>query len=815
MKNLGRIVALSGFVAAAFLTTACGGGGGSTSIPTPQQQPNGGKSTMGSGRVTAIIPAKTTPQGASATSARRSPKYLNSSDPNSAIVVSVQPTDPAEAAQWSTLYGTSGFTVCYNLYTNGTVNAALNPVPVAGGGVSVTFQIPTVPGNDAFTITQYDGQCGANPYVPPSPSPNANGNGVLAAAPPLTVNINPGIANNLNVQLTACGAPATTGGPCSNATPPPGTPPTTIQLGAAVATVYLAGSSPAPKSLAAPIPIPIAQPIREQGAFITAGSHVGVPVPVVGLDSAGFVISGSIGTGAGFLPKAGDKITLAHTEAGPSGTVTGHALLYLVDATTGAIAQTEVPGTTPITLTQLNALDASDNVSGLGTVGDPYVVVLTTDGTNAKGFLSSTVTLNATINGTAIPAQTTTFAEQGALYTANLNLPGTGYADAGGPYIAAGQIVSTIGASLPAAAQGLWVTEGGSLSEVGVGQFPVAGGGPNLVGLAYDSNASVKQLFTVDIGAVFGSLQTTPATNATVSGLYMFDPVAHTSLPVAVQFQQTNSYIGFQHPQGVAYIPGGYLYVYENGHIWAIDPQSNGAGTGISTVTNGGVTYVQAEAIGEVPIPANSINAAPALGISFLGIAPNTLVIASPGNEKLASVNAVTGAVTTLASGQFFTGFTPGPTTGSYYTCGIDGSVSLLSSSGTLTSFGLGTGARTDGPAGVGATLPFAPPSPYALQGSAANFFGSASTPTLPYTLAPFTAAGPVFAPAAQTAVTGGTLKLAADTNQQNIPATQVGKVQACSSIIYVTAAMAAGNPALTPESFLLTDTGTLRTLAP
>ncbi|MBV8581283.1 MAG: hypothetical protein JOZ86_11725, partial [Candidatus Eremiobacteraeota bacterium] len=370
MKNLGRIVTLSGFVAAALLTTACGGGGGSTSIPAPQQQPNnGGKGTMASGRVTAIIPAKTTPQGTSATSTRRSPKYLNSSDPNSAIVVSVQPTDPAEAAQWSTLYGTSGFSVCYNLYTNGTVNPALSPVPVAGG-VSVTFQIPTVPGNDAFTITQYDGQCGSNPYVPPSPSPTANGNGVLAASTPLTVNINPGISNNLNIQLTACGAPATTGGPCSNATPPPGTPPTTIQLGAAVATVYLAGSSPAPKSLATPIPVPVAQPIREQGAFITAGAHVGVPVPVVGLDSAGFVISGAISTGAGFLPKAGDKITLTHAETGPSGTVTGHARLFLIDATTGAIAQQEAPGT-PITLTQLNALDASDNVSGAGTVGDP------------------------------------------------------------------------------------------------------------------------------------------------------------------------------------------------------------------------------------------------------------------------------------------------------------------------------------------------------------------------------------------------------------------------------------------------------------
>ncbi|HEV3088719.1 MAG TPA: hypothetical protein VGX96_16025 [Candidatus Elarobacter sp.] len=790
------------------ILAGCGGGGGRSSLPaTPQAPSQPGK--LGQGMVTAIIPAGTTPQGR-----KRSPKYLNASDPNSAIVISVQPTDPAEAAQWQTQFGTSGFTLCYNLYTNGTANAALNPTPVPGG-VQVSFQIPAVPGNDTFSITQYDGQCSpTNPYVAPSPSPNANGNGVLASAPPITININPGITNNFNVQLTACGAPSTTGGPCSNATPPPGTPPQTVQLGAAVAAVYLAGSNPAPKSLAAPIPIPISQPIRERGAFVSAGNHVGIPIPVVGLDSAGYVIAGSPATGSGALPKAGDKIQLSHTETGPSGTVSGHAKLYLVDATTGAIAQTEVPGTTPITLTQLNALDAADNVSTLGTVGDPYVVVLATDASNATGFLSSTVTLTATINGTAIAPQTSTYAEQGALFTASSGLPTSGYADAGGPYSGAGQFVNTFGSGLAGNGSGIFLSNNSSISEVGVGQWTLGGGTLNLQGAAYDANASVKQIFTVDIGATLGSLQTTPATNATASGLWMFDPVSHTSMPVAVQFGQTNSYIGFQNPQAVVYMPGGYVYVLESGgsHIWAIDPQSNGAGTGITTVSNGGVTYAQVEAIGLVP--AAGINTTPALSTGAVAIPPSTILFADPGNKRIASVNVTTGAVTTFASGDFFAGISAGPVAGTYYAASLGGQLWKITSS-SATSFGLQTGANQDGPAGAGATLPFGTPNPYAVQGTAASFFGSAPTPTLPYNLAPFTPAGPVFAPAAQAAIAGGVLKLAPDTNFQNITATQVGKTQAVSSVIYVTSAMAAGNAGLTPESFLITDTGTLRTLVP
>ena len=814
--NFARTAAFAAFAATTALLAACGGGGGSQTVPTPQQQPsNGNKGTMASGRVTAIIPAKTTPQGASttSTSAQRSPKYLNASDPNSAIVVSVQPTDPAEAAQWSTLYGTSGFTVCYNLYTNGVVNPALNPVPVGGGGVSVTFQIPTVPGNDAFTITQYDGQCGSNPYVPPSPSPNANGNGVLAAAPPLTVNINPGISNNLNVQLTACGAPSTTGGPCSNATPPPGTPPTTIQLGASVASVFIGGASPLPKSLAAPIPVPIPQPLREQGAFLFAGGHVGVPIPVVGLDSAGFVIAGSPATGAGALPKAGDSLTISHTETGPSGTVTGHALLYLVDATTGAIAQTEVAGTTPIKLTQLNALNAADNVSGAGTVGDPYVVVLTTDGSAATQFKSVTVTLNATLNGTAVPAQTTTITEQSALYSV-AGPPGTGYPDTGGPYTAAADIVSTNGTTLPAAAQGFWITDGGNIAEAGTGRFAIAGA-TALTGMAFDNNTTVQRILAADSAAALGSLQTTPATGATASGLYIFDPAAHGSFPVAVQFGQTNSYIGFQHPAGVAWEPGGYVYVAENNNIWAIDPESNGAGTGLVTVTNG-TTFVQAEAIGKLPV--TGLNFTGVTGIGMLAIA-NGLLIPDPGNNRIALVNLTNNIVTTFVSGAPFVAVAAGTGTNLVATA-TNGQLYLIAPSGggpVVSPFGIKTGSVTDGAVGIVAPPTAATtPAPYAVQGQAPSFFGSAPTPiTLPYNLAPFAAAGPIFAPAAQAAIAGAPLRLLPDTSDGTITAAAAGAVKAPFGIVYVTPAAAGTNLALTPDSYLFTDNGTVRTLIP
>jgi hypothetical protein len=170
--------------------------------------------------------------------------------------------------------------------------------------------------------------------------------------------------------------------------------------------------------------------------------------------------------------------------------------------------------------------------------------------------------------------------------------------------------------------------------------------------------------------------------------------------------------------------------------------------------------------------------------------------------------------VTTFASGAPFGGLSAGSPAGAYYACDLNGQLYRIAS-GVVTSFGIKTGATTDGPVGTDTTLPFGAPSPYALQGTTANFFGSASTPTLPYSLAPFNSAGPIFAPAARTAVAGAPLNLAADTNAQNIGATQVGAATSSWAVIYVTAAMAGTNPALTPESLLFSDHGIVRTLVP
>lgn len=812
VTTMKRVAALAALLGIASLQ-ACSGGGShvlpSTSAGTSSNS-NSGSNTMLQGKVTAIVPAATVPQ----TGTKKKPNYLNSSDPNSALVVSVAPTDPAEAAQWQSLYGTSGFSLCFNLYTNGTVNAALNPQPVAGGGVSVSFPMPAPPGNDTFTFFQYDGQCSTtNAYTPPTPSPTANGNGILAEAPSLTVNFTPGAANNFNVALTSCGAPSTTGGPCTNATPAPGTPPTTVQMAASVAAVYIgAPGSPAP-TLAAPVKLPIPQPIREQHAFLTATDKIGVPIPVVGVDSSGFVIAGSPATGSGTLPKAGDNITLAHTETGPSGTVTGHALLYLVDATTGAVAQTEVAGTTPIKLTQLNALDAADAVGG-GVVGDPYVVVLTFDGSAATQVTSVTVTLNATINGKAVAAQTVVVKPQSTMFS--VGTATNGYADAGGPYAKAADILNTTSASaLAAAQQGYWITDGGAIAQAGVGRTTVTGA-TTLTAMTLDTNASFTaikpQILAVDNSTAAASAQSAPL----AGGVYVFSPTAATSKPLAIQDVTTGNYMAIGKPQGIAYVSGGFVYVLSGTTLYAVDPESDGAG-GIDPA--GGGAFYQAEAVGAMTITGLSNSGITGLDIVASG---TKLYIADPGNKRVAVIDTAVCALGTVASpaacapsafasGDAFVGLAANGT--GYLATDTSGQIYTISSSGTVASLGLTTGGVQDGPVGILGSSPLAP-SPYPVQGNAANFFSTAPTPTLPYSLAPFSATGPIFAPAAQTAVTGAPLLLANQTELAVMNATAVGKTKATFGIASVPAANAT-NAALSADSYLFTDSGNVRTLIP
>lgn len=176
----------------------------------------------------------------------------------------------------------------------------------------------------------------------------------------------PGVPNNLNVRIANCPAQAV---PC-----PPGIGPGPGALLTAAVTVAAINFGA----------IPIANPVREQGAFLLANGKIGVPIPLEALDAAGAVIPGlTVGAnGAGAGPfVSGVTVT--------SNDTTTHTALFLVDATNGAIAQAAA--------------------------------------SNAAGTTASTVT--------------TTITPQSAIYSAG----GTGYADVAAPTVPAGLIA--VGAS--------------------------------------------------------------------------------------------------------------------------------------------------------------------------------------------------------------------------------------------------------------------------------------------------------------------------------------------------------------------------------
>jgi len=866
-----RISTVFAFAVSAAVLAACGGGGTHSTLPPTSSNSNsksGGSSTaMSSSRATVLIPTAVLQAAAARLSAdKKKPNYINTQDPTSSMVVSVTPADPAEQSQWATLYGTSGFSLCTNLIgpsftpqVNGVnVNPALNPTAVAGG-INVTIPMPAPPGNDAFVFSQYDGACSStNPYAPPSPSPNANGTGLLAQTQALDVYIQPGTTNAFNVEVAFCLA-NNTNGVCSN-TPASG-PGATITLGASISAVSLGGNpSPAPKSLAAAVPLPIPEPVRETAGF--GAKSIGIPIPVVGLDSNGYVIPGSpalpgppVTLVSGFLPLATDSITLTHTETGPSGAVTGNAELFVIDAATSAIAQNDSGGS--IVLHDVNILGSNnsasllpagtplvkDNILG-GTLGDPYVVVLDYNGTSSQTLTSMTVKMVAVVNGVST-TQTLTIQPQAALYSATspANAPTSGYADPAA-YVAPAQILPIAGGTIAGiAAQSLWVADGTGISQVGkahVNLAPAAGAAAALGGLAFDGDAGVKGFISTDYSVAKGSLQTTPSATPVSSGLFYYDPTAvQPTYPIAVVL--SGNYIGFQHPQGVVWTgqayPNDYVYVAENNNIWAIDPTNNG--TGFNTTTSGANTYYLADAdagkltyAAGVTVPNFTTGTTlPSGAVGMITDGSGNLILADTGNNRIISIKPVlpqngTSTITVIASGHPFNSVTASGTAGSYYATDTTGAVYLVSSSSTQ-SYGIPVAAAgTDGPAGV-LTLATSPttgvPSLYALAGQNANFFGGAPTLTVPYTLAPFGAPlTPATAVFANTATATTALNLAADTSNGGFAGVTVAGALNKSTVVgaYGVSAAAAtaintadANTALTGNSVLISSGATMHTL--
>ncbi len=816
-QQLSRVITLC---VAASMLAACSGGHSGGLLPS------GGSGSAPESKTTPTTFHAFIPSASSTGSNSKRPDYI-SNQGTSSLVVSVVPTDPAEAAQWSTLYGAAGFTVCYNLFTNGVIASPLSPgvtVTAVAGGYDVNFPFPSPPGQDTFTISQYVGACSATdpyaaPTAAPSPVPTLSPTQlIISQSPPLVVNIvaNANPANNFNVQLSACNTPPGTGpvnqpAPVTCAVPnPPGTTTITPTLGAAIAFVYLAQSTPAlPITLGGPIPLPIAEPMREQAVFTSvAADKVGFPLPVVGLTASGYAIpytapvAPNTTPSSGLLPKATDSIVVKATEVDVTGA--NHFALELVDATTGAIAQNSATGGAGITLHSVNALACTPfpaDCSGGGANGDPYVLVATFDGSPAAASTSITVTMNATLDGVAQTAQTTTITPQASLFTAVAAGPANGYTDTAAPYTAAADILNLTASTVTAPSNGYWVTDGGNMHLVGNGTFAVAGA-TTLSGETLDNSASFTtikpQILAVDnnYSGSSGSAAALP------SGVYVFDPVAHTSKPVLVQDLTTGNFVQFTHPQGIAYVSGGYIYVASANNIFAFDLESNNAG-GIAMDNTG--TYFLGEYIGQVG--ASGLNFGSGVGIDMFASGSN-LVMANPGNSNIISVPTsclfTTCTPTVIASGHPFVGFSVNGT--GYVATDTSGQIYTITSAGVVTSLGLSNGAAPkDGVVGVIGVNPLAP-IPYTTQGQTGNFFGSASVPTTPYNIAPFAAAGPVFtvAPAA----------FVPDTSNATF-GTTAGVTTSGFGIAYIPLTPAPTTTALTGGSYLFTDKGALRTLVP
>jgi len=833
-----RVLALSAMTA---MLAACGGGGGGSGSSLVPTGPGANKTSPKANAMFKV----TLPASSSSSSTSKRPDYISGSG-TSSLVITVTPADPAEASTWATEYGASGFTVCYPIFNNGApVTSNPNVVVTVGPPVTVSFPFPSPPGQDSFVVTQYAGTC-ASPYAAPSPAPSpvpteSPAQLIISQSPPLIVNLTAGVTNNFNIQLSACNTPPGSGplnqptGTVCAVPNPAGTTTLTPTLGASISFVYLEGSNASfPITLPASVPItpPIQGPMREQAVFTSvAADRVGFPIPVVGLDGAGNPVPytapqpPSTVASSGYLPDGpnnptclaapptsgcNDKLTLTLAETDVTGS--NHFQIEVLDAKTGAIAQN--PGTS-VTLTQINALNCPADCAAGGATGDQYVVVATFDGSSNAASTSATVTLSGTLAGAALTAQVLTVKPQSSLFTAVAAGPANGYTDSSAPYTKAADILNipSTTTNVAAGGQGYWVTDGGTIHQVGGAAAYTVTGSTTLTGETLDNNSNLTagQILAVDNSS-------TASSGGTIvkSGVYVFDPVAHTSKPLAVQDATTGNYVSCGGPQAIAFIQNGYVYVFANAggisSIFAIDPEGNGTG-GLATDSTG--NYYLAELVGSFPLAQGTVSFAGVTGFDAIA-SGNNLIFPSVGTTNIQELNTstcdliapggsatTTCATTTLASGHPFVGLSVNGS--GYVASDTAGQIYTITSAGTVTSLGLSGGAVKDGVVGVIGTTPLAP-IPYTTQGQTANFFGSAYAPLVPYNIPPFTTAGPVFGAVPAPFV--------ADTSNATF-GTTAGTTMSGFGVALIPVTPVPASTALTAGSYLFTDGGSLRTLVP
>lgn len=768
----------------------CGGGGSKSMLPiaangatapantVPTMQTANG-ATVPMGTLSVTLPNHTAAQTQSSTRASvfsesKKPTYIDTTTANSSLVVSVTPQDPSEASQFGNL------TICYNLYVNGTLAAAAPPnftyTNVGNTVTTVTIAIPAPPGTDGFQITQYAGNCGSTPYTIPTPPPGILGSSNILAQTPVTeAYMAPGAVNNLNQQIFNCTPAPAAGQPCPLTTANNGS--STFAAAVTVASVAFGT-------------VPITNPVREQGQFIASAWKIGIPIPLEAKDASGAVIPGLTTVaqplgGAGFFP-SGVTVT--------DGDASGHTKLYLIDATTGAIAQG--PGTS-VTIHEFNVLNSntvpgftsvcgtgaascSDTLVG-GTAGDPWIILLTSDGVDASLLSTVTVTASATVANAALPAPiTTTISPQSTVYSAG----GTGYADAAAP-------AAPLSLLQPVAGGSVYFTDGNKVKIDGTATVSAATG-TTLTGLAYA--AGPAQLYAVDNASV-GTAGAAP------SGLYDFNPATLAVTAVTTQDGNGNA-VQFKAPVASVYAAD----TSGNSKLFVVD------GNGIEIVDINQVNQ-SATNVGPLLCTGSPIAAAPA-GVKLLGTVPigsasSTFLVADPGNAtpRIAQVTVSSNfncTITTFATGAAFTGLTSAGG-GAYYATSTTGQIYFISSTGTATSLGVATaaaGSTVDGPIGQLSALGSAPtgtltPVGYLTQFLAHSFFDTVGPVTglaAPYTLAPFNGT---------TAVATVPAPIAGDPDTSTPSA--AGKINATGGIILVPAGGAA-SAVVTPDSLLFVD---------